>query len=201
MIATSAVLTAAALLVLEGGTRRRVVAFTIGLAAHPFLGLAASGGLSVIGRVREIRKLRSAERSERVDEILAVELVAAGVSAGVSFDQAVEAAADQVGPPVGDRLRHGVLLLRHGEPPAPGGSPAAEMLRIASDAESSGAAVSAQLTELAESESARDETARSERLARLPVKMLFPLALLILPGFLLVAVAPAVIGGIARLGL
>jgi hypothetical protein len=31
--------------------------------------------------------------------------------------------------------------------------------------------------------------------------MLFPLALLILPGFLLVAVAPAVISGIARLGL
>lgn len=201
MIATSAVLTATALLVLKDSIRRRAVAFSIGLAAHPFLGLAASAGISVIDRVREIRKIRSTDRSERADEILAVELVAAGVSAGVSFDQAVEAAADQVGSQVGVRLRHGVRLLRHGEPPASGGSPAEEMLRIASDAESSGAAVSAQLTELAESEMARDETARSERLARLPVKMLFPLALLILPGFLLVAVAPAVIGGIARLGL
>jgi pilus assembly protein TadC len=75
------------------------------------------------------------------------------------------------------------------------------MIRIARSAEASGAALAGQLGALAESELASDEAATEERLARLPIKMLFPLALLILPGFLLVAVAPAVISGIARLGL
>ena len=45
---------------------------------------------------------------------------------------------------------------------------------------------------------AADEAAR---LARLPVKLVFPLALLVLPGFVLMTVGPAVLGGLARLDL
>jgi hypothetical protein len=39
-----------------------------------------------------------------------------------------------------------------------------------------------------------------ERARRLPVRLLLPLALLILPGFVLLAVGPAVLQGLARLG-
>lgn len=49
----------------------------------------------------------------------------------------------------------------------------------------------------------RDEE-RSRQLSaarRLPVKLLFPLALLILPGFLVLTIGPAVLGSLERLGL
>ena len=46
----------------------------------------------------------------------------------------------------------------------------------------------------------RAEQART-RLARLPVRLLFPLAFLILPGFVLISVGPAVLSGLARLDL
>jgi pilus assembly protein TadC len=75
------------------------------------------------------------------------------------------------------------------------------MLRLAHASESSGAKVADQLVSLAENELSLDEASTNERLARLPIKMLFPLALLILPGFLLVTVAPAVVSGISKLGL
>jgi pilus assembly protein TadC len=42
--------------------------------------------------------------------------------------------------------------------------------------------------------------ASRERLAKLPVKMLFPLAFLILPGFVLLTVVPPLMSGLSRLG-
>jgi pilus assembly protein TadC len=75
------------------------------------------------------------------------------------------------------------------------------MFGIAVDSEVSGAAAVEQLGAVADQERRELEAALDRRLQRLPVAMLFPLALLILPGFLLVAVVPAVVGGIARLGI
>jgi tight adherence protein C len=51
--------------------------------------------------------------------------------------------------------------------------------------------------------SLRQERTRDarERLAKLPIKLLFPLALLILPGFVLMTVGPAVLSGLSRIGL
>jgi pilus assembly protein TadC len=43
--------------------------------------------------------------------------------------------------------------------------------------------------------------ASRERLARLPVKMLFPLAFLILPGFVLLTVVPPLMSGLSKLSL
>ncbi len=58
-------------------------------------------------------------------------------------------------------------------------------------------AVSGYATALRNEERSRQLTAAR----RLPVKLLFPLALLILPGFLLLTVGPAVLGSLERLGL
>ena len=43
--------------------------------------------------------------------------------------------------------------------------------------------------------------AASEHLSKLPVKMLFPLAFLILPGFVMLTVLPPLLSGLSKLGL
>jgi hypothetical protein len=46
---------------------------------------------------------------------------------------------------------------------------------------------------------AEQASARLEAVRRVPVLMLFPLTILILPGFLLLAIAPAIIDAFSRL--
>ena len=190
-----------AILFARGPWRWRCVALACGVVVDPLVALAALMAVIAGERLTLVSRNRREHHRIREDEILAVELVAAGVEAGVSFDLAVGNAASFVDPDVGFDLRRMLRQARHGHGPPTAPSVTAEMIRIAIGSEVSGAAISDQLAALAESELASDEAAINERMARLPVKMLFPLALLILPGFLLVAVAPAVIGGIARLGL
>lgn len=201
MIVAACALAAAALTVFKPPIRGSAVAFAGGLVIDPLVAIAAPAIVILFGRLTEVRRTKEHARNVREDQILAVELVAAGVSAGVSFDLAVEAASARVDPEVGSDLRRWHRLIRHGNAPPDSSAATAEMVRIAHAAEASGAAVAGQLTALADSERSLDESATNERLARLPVKMLFPLALLILPGFLLVVVAPTVISGISRLGI
>jgi pilus assembly protein TadC len=75
------------------------------------------------------------------------------------------------------------------------------MFFLAQASASSGAPLADELRRLSDHYRSLELTAERERLERLPVKMLFPLAFLILPGFLLVAVVPAVAGGLAKLTL
>jgi tight adherence protein C len=177
------------------------VACGAGLAVDPLVAIAAPATVLVFERFRRAARVRADQRRLRDHEIVAVELVAAGVAAGVSFDSAVAIASSFTDDAVAADMNRWLRLVRHGHESPHSDSVVAEMIRIARSAEASGAALAGQLGALAESELASDEAATEERLARLPIKMLFPLALLILPGFLLVAVAPAVISGIARLGL
>lgn len=46
-----------------------------------------------------------------------------------------------------------------------------------------------------------ERTRQLTSVRRLPVKLLFPLALLILPGFLILTIGPAVLGSLQRLGM
>ena len=52
---------------------------------------------------------------------------------------------------------------------------------------------------LADELNAEQAAARLETVRRLPVLMLFPLTVLILPGFLLLAIAPAIVDAFSRL--
>lgn len=201
MMAVAAVSGVAAYFFVGPSMRWRCVAFGVGLAAGPLVAIAACVSVLAFERFRQLSDIKAERRRLRDDEILSVELVAAGVSAGVSFDSAVETAAGQVDAAVAADMTRWLRLVRHGHPPSDAESVVAEMIRIAQGAEASGAAVADQLSSLAENQLALDEAATNERLARLPIKMLFPLALLILPGFLLVAVAPTVVSGISKLGL
>lgn len=201
MIAVGAIVATVAYLFATPPLRLRWVAFGVGLAVHPLVAIASVACVLALERSRQLAHTRAQRRRLRDDEILVVELVAAGVSAGVSFDAAVAAARDQVDDAVANDMERWLRLVRHGHAAPEADSVVAEMIRIAHGAEASGAAVADQLVALVENELALDEASTNERLARLPIKMLFPLALLILPGFLLVAVAPAVVSGISKLGL
>lgn len=137
------------------------------------------------------------------DLTLLAELTALGLSAGHTFPLALATAAERV-PRVGDEVRAIVReARRHGFAPAlrraAAGAPG--LYRIAARAAVTGApllpAVHAHLDDLRGAERLR----RLERVRTLPTKMLFPLALLILPGFMVLTVAPALLGALDRLRL
>lgn len=135
---------------------------------------------------------------EEDDGALLAELAALGLSAGLTFPAAVEAATTAVPGDESVRLRRAVRL--HAEAGSvPSDYPG--LFLVARRALATGAplapAVSGYAAALRNEERSRQLTAAR----RLPVKLLFPLALLILPGFLLLTVGPAVLGSLERLGL
>jgi tight adherence protein C len=79
--------------------------------------------------------------------------------------------------------------------------PATALLALADRALVTGAPLLASIDGYATSLRRDERAAAVEKARRLPVKLLFPLALLILPGFLLLTVGPALLAGLDRLGL
>ena len=137
-------------------------------------------------------------RVEGDDEALLAELTGLGLAAGLTFPGAIEAAATAVPGDESVRLRRAVRF--HTEP---GSVPLEDpgLFLVARRALATGAplapAVSGYAAALRNEERSRQLTSAR----RLPVKLLFPLALLILPGFLILTVGPALLGSLERLGL
>lgn len=151
-------------------------------------------------RKRHLAALRPLRRKPRIDAatpIVLAELTALGLSAGLSFPAALDAAADRFAEAearlIKRRLRSGVP----GDTP----TPADGLFSLVERAEVTGAPVLASIDGYATSLRREARASAVERARRLPVKLLFPLALLILPGFLLLTVAPAFLAGLDRLGL
>lgn len=80
------------------------------------------------------------------------------------------------------------------------GGPAASLLRSLARPFDTGAAVAPVLVGLRERLEAEHLADVEARLQRLPVKLVLPLALLMLPGLLLMIVAPALIDALGRFG-
>lgn len=139
-----------------------------------------------------------------VDELAVAELVAVGLSAGLPFAAALATVEDDLGESSGWELR--VLLRRlHA-----GGI--AEVLEhhdgrlgrlalIAGRAQLTGAPVLAAIEAFIDEHLDAERSRRLAAARRLPVQLALPLALLILPGFVLLVTAPAVFTTLARLGL
>ncbi len=131
-------------------------------------------------------------------EALLADLTVLGLSAGLTFTQAATAAAGSVGGDAASRVLRAIRF-RGGNGPADADDPA--LMVVARRALSTGAplipAISGFASTLRSEERARHLTVAR----RLPVKLLFPLALLILPGFLILTIGPAVLGSLERLGL
>lgn len=156
---------------------------------------------------RAIRRRRERRRRARLvdDELpLLGDLVALGLTGGASFAGAMAAAARHLRSPLAVEVRE-MLRRSHRNGSAmvlEGGSGAAGRLyRLAGRALVTGAPLAAAVE--AFSDELREER-RARRLAearRLPVLLMFPLALLMLPGFVLLTVAPAVVGALERVAL
>ncbi len=132
------------------------------------------------------------------------DLVALGLTGGASFAGAMADAARHLRSPLAAEVRE-ILRRSHRNGSAmvlEGGSGAAGRLyRLAGRALVTGAPLAAAVE--AFSDELREER-RAKRLAearRLPVLLMFPLALLLLPGFVLLTVAPAVVGALERVAL
>jgi hypothetical protein len=168
---------------------------------NPLLGMAVGSALFGATRIRRITRTRTEYVNRRSEELLAAELVASGVQAGVSFDEAVSVTARFVSPQVASEMHAMARIQHHTTVIERGDSIVHEMFRLSARSAATGSPLAQGLRSLSEAERANDDVARLERLERLPVKLLFPLAFLILPGFLLVAVAPALVSGISKLSL
>ncbi|ONK13058.1 type II secretion system F family protein [Streptomyces sp. MP131-18] len=143
---------------------------------------------------------RRAGESEDPRLALATELLAACLIAGSSPGPAAEAVGAALGGPLGERLRRAARELRlGGEPGAvwgglgrlPGAAGLARRLELA---EAGGTPVVATVTAEAAESRARRRRAAQIRARRAAVHVTGPLGLCFLPAFLLIGVAPVVIG-------
>ena len=181
--------------VLRGNRTLTIVsAVVLAWSVDPLFGAAGTAVLAgrfLLGR-------RPVIRNHDADDALLADLTVLGLSAGLTFPAAAGAAAATIDGDSSTRLRR-ALRLRGTVDAGTEGDPA--LMIVARRALSTGAplipAVSGHAARLRDEERSRQLSAAR----RLPVKLLFPLALLILPGFLVLTIGPAVLGSLERLGL
>ncbi|HEV7689038.1 MAG TPA: type II secretion system F family protein [Acidimicrobiia bacterium] len=132
---------------------------------------------------------------------LTADLLAVAVAAGLTPYLALELAARFVPEPVGGRLRAVMAAAGDGRPLADvldaesaRTPPIRSVLALMVASERSGAPVGAALGRLAASTRAQSRRRAMARARTVPVRLLFPLVFLILPAFLLLTVAPVVLG-------
>jgi tight adherence protein C len=181
-----------------GGLRLRLAAATA--VAALFLSPLAVVAVAALAGARLLQRRRSGVGCD--DLVLLADLVVLGLSAGLAFPAALEAATDEVAP----RLRrevHGVLRAQRvaGSGAGPVSGEGARLYRLAARAAGTGAPLLDGVRALADELRREANTEALVAARRLPVRLLFPLTLLILPGFVVLVVGPALLGVVERLGL
>lgn len=153
--------------------------------------------VAVVLAVAVLAARRPRRRPRRVEAspLVFLEMSALGVSAGLSFHQAANLAVAEAD---GATATAVTAVLRGGDA---GDAWLRRTFAVAGRAAETGAPLLPALDGLIAEMRAVESQRRLERTRKLPVKLLFPLALLVLPGFLLLTVAPVVAGSLQRLGL
>lgn len=172
------------------------------LVLHPLLGMVTMVALLALALRSRIAADRLARQRAVADLPALGELVLMGLTAGMSLAGALELAARHVGPELAREVR-AVLrgARRSGLGVALGGADgvARRLYLLLARAQLTGAP-SGQAVAFFVHEQRDAERARSlEAARRLPVRLMVPLALCILPGFVLLTVAPSVLGSLRRL--
>lgn len=142
--------------------------------------------------------------SARDDAVLFGELVALGLGAGLPFMAAAVAAGDRVGHAIGGEVSlvarsarsagSTVVLARAGGATGP-------LFRSVARANATGAPVGPVVASFVRDLRQARAAERAAATKKLPVRLLIPLTLLILPGFVVLTLGPALIGGLDRLQL
>jgi hypothetical protein len=170
-----------------------------GMLLNPVLGVGAVATLVLVGRWRAIAVKRGVAKRQRNDVLIALDLVSLATTAGLPFHVAVSLASHEIGGVLADDLVRAVTRVDSGLEHAMGPGPFARAFDAAQRSSVTGARLADRLVDLAREIRADEAAAESERIERLPVKLLFPLAFLILPGFVLVAVVPSILSGIGQI--
>ncbi|WP_380285880.1 type II secretion system F family protein [Kitasatospora purpeofusca] len=202
--------------VLPGWLRRSATAVAAGLGAAAFLGGPGglvAGGLLAVGLHRWMPRARSpAERRAALEEErlvrqlpLTAELLAACLGSAASPAAAVAAVGASVDAPMGPRLLTTAAELALGSPPevcwhrlGEAYPPLAPLARCLVRTSLSGAPAAAALTGLAGGRRAEAVRTAHARVRRAGVLATAPLGLCFLPAFVLVGVAPVVMGLTSR---
>jgi len=167
----------------------------------PILAVVAGAGLFMVTRWRSIRRQRSHGRRRGEDVLITLDLLSLGTTAGLPFLAAASVASTEVGGPVATDLDRAVARVSAGLGHSLDDGPLARAFDAADRSALSGAALGDSLVDLAQDARGDQAAIERQRIERLPVKLLFPLAFLILPGFVLVAVVPSIVSGIGQLTL
>ena len=161
------------------------------------LGLLVGGPRVAVLARRRYQDWRSRrDHAPQEDERLLAELTALGLSAGLSFSAALEAASTHLSSDYAAQVRRALRVpSRVGEDNVAKG-----LLALVDRALVTGAPLLAMIEGHLSTLRRNERAAAIERARRLPIRLLFPLALLILPGFIILTVGPALIAAADRLG-
>jgi Flp pilus assembly protein TadB len=188
----------------NSGWRRVVVVIgAVGLlCVSPRLALGTAAVCVVVALLRRLSTCRLRRRRNEADLAAVCDLVVIALTGGLGLRPALETAANEIGGAIGLELQQALRLGRIdglADSLATASGMARRLYRIVASAAASGASLQDSIKRLADDLHAEQAAADLEAVRRLPVAMLFPLTLLILPGFLLLAVAPALLDAFGRL--
>ncbi len=185
---------------------RRVAVITAAAGLVLLLGIpaaVAAGSVAAVAAVAaRLVRARRAKASEPGDVLLLGELVALGLTAGLPFSAALDAAAPHLSPLLAGEVRDVLRRIHHRGAAAvleTAGGQAQALYRVAGRAALTGAPLLDGVLGLVDRLRGEERARRLAAARRLPVLMLLPLALLILPGFLLLTVVPALLEAVSRL--
>ena len=183
-------------------SRRTLAMGVVGIATliHPWAAIVVAASGILLHRIRRIHHARGVSAVSDNDGVLAVELVGLGVTAGLPFRNAAALTADQLDGPVARDIARALRSVSAGQLPSIDRDDVQSMFSAAAASETTGMPLAGTLNAVAADRRRAAAAASRERLAKLPVKMLFPLAFLILPGFVLLTVVPPLMSGLSRLG-
>jgi tight adherence protein C len=145
---------------------------------------------------------RDEEAAAVADVTVLVELTLLGLNAGLTFSKALALGSAHVAGPL-QREVQGVLRRSYRSGPAVAlgttRGRAAGLYLLAAQAAVTGAPIATAVQSFVEDRRADERAVALAAARRLPVRLLFPLALLILPGFMVLTVGPAVLSAAERL--
>jgi tight adherence protein C len=175
---------------------------TAGLLWIPVPTLIAVGGFVMLLLKRRLAGRRNEEVSAVEDVTLLSELTLLGLSAGLTFSKALALGGQRVAGPLQREVQAVLRRSYHSGPVAALGAKggrAAGLYLLAAQAAVTGAPIATAVQSFVEDRRAEERAVALAAARRLPVRLLFPLALLILPGFMVLTVGPAVLSALERL--
>jgi tight adherence protein C len=184
----------------------------LGLAFAPFPPLSAAGLAFAGYRVPDaLIRLRAANRRDEISAAIpdVVDLLAVCAQAGLSLPLALARVAERAPGVLGAELKRVVQQIGLGVPRAQAlrelsaRNDAPELETLATtlvNAERFGTRIASTLATLSAEIRGKRRRRAEEEARRAPVKILFPLVFLILPGFILITLVPLLLGAFATLG-